>query len=285
VASKRSQRTSGDGDCRYLGDELRAHWDELHAGDIEPFPDERQIRKWAKRDASFAAWAEQNGDVETIALGVQDAWREFHAGEFQRAINLGSRLGPLGASAANKAAAIWVSSMAQDAERALTLLTAAADRGEQAIKVMPRSANTHYMLALVLGRYSQRVSIARALAEGLGGRVRTLLERAIELEPRHADAHIAFGLYHAEIVAKLGALAARLTYGATQSAALDHFRHAHRLAPKSPIAYLEHAHALLLLDVSGNRAEAERLYAQAAACHPRDAMERLDVARAARGLK
>src|SRR5450759_1023920 len=77
-----------------------------------------------------------------------------------------------------------------------------------------------------LGRYSQRITILRALAEGLAGRVQSHLQRALALAPRHAEAHVALGLYHAEIVNKLGSLAASLTYGASRDKAIEHFQHA-----------------------------------------------------------
>jgi tetratricopeptide (TPR) repeat protein len=113
--------------------------------------------------------------------------------------------------------------------------------------------------------------------------VRKHLEETLKLEPRHAEAHIALGLYHAEVVAKLGALMARLTYSASQDAALEHFNRAIKLVPGSPIAHMEYAHGLLLLDARGNRDLAVELYEQAASCEPADAMEALDVERAKRG--
>ena len=68
---------------------------------------------------------------------------------------------------------------------------------------------TSSMLALALGRHSQRISIVKALADGVATRVRTHLDTTLRLEPRHAEAHIALGLYHAEIVAKIGPTARR----------------------------------------------------------------------------
>jgi tetratricopeptide (TPR) repeat protein len=169
------------------------------------------------------------------------------------------------------------------ASEALATLEAAVTRAEAAVETLPDYPNAHYLLALVLGRYSQRISILKALAEGLAGRVRSHLERTLQLEPRHAEAHLAFGLYHAEIVGKLGALAAALTYGAKGDAALEHFRRATRLAPDSPIVLMEHANGLLLLDARRFGDEARALYREAAALAPADAMERLDVERAKRG--
>jgi hypothetical protein len=39
---------------------------------------------------------------------------------------------------------------------------------------------------------------------------------AIALQPRHADAHIALGAFHAEVIDKVGALIGGMTYGAKQ---------------------------------------------------------------------
>ena len=140
------------------------------------------------------------------------------------------------------------------------------------------------MLALALGRYSQRISIIKALANGIATRVRSHLDITLKLAPEHAEAHIALGLYHAEIVAKIGALLAGLTYQASGEAALEQFRRAIKLTPRSPIANIEYANGLLLLDAQKHREQAQELYARAAATEPADAMEQLDVERAQRGL-
>jgi tetratricopeptide (TPR) repeat protein len=282
--SARARDPISDGAFRYTGNALKAKWEHLHRGDREPFPEARRIARLAKGDSGLTAWLDAEGGAAAVAERVQDGWREFHAGNFTRAIELGGKLGPLGAAAANKAAAIHTSAMAPGAAAALKVLQAASKRGEKAVEQLPDAANSHYMLALVLGRYSQRISILQALAEGLGGRVRQLLERTLELEPRHADAHIALGLYHAEIVGKLGSLVAGMTYGATQSAAIKHFKRGIELTPEAPIAHVEYAHGLLLLDAREHRAKATELYQRAAECEPLDAMDWLDIERARRAL-
>ncbi len=106
------------------------------------------------------------------------------------------------------------------------------------------------------------------------------LDRALALEPKHADAHIAIGLYHAEIIDKVGALAGRLTYGADAGAAVKHFEQALKLNPGSAIAHMEYANGLLMLHGEKKHKQAVELYRKAAACKPADAMERLDVEQA-----
>jgi hypothetical protein len=265
------------------GAPLKERWARLHETDREPWPDERRVADLARRHSGVAAAIAEHGGSAAMAMALQAAWGAFHAGRFGRAIKAGQALGALGAVPANKAAAVESLYPARGSDP-LRQLEAALERAERAVAELADQANVHYTLALVLGRYSQRISILKALAAGLAGRVREHLERALALEPRHAEAHLAFGLYHAEIVAKLGGLAANLTYGATSRAALEHLRRALTLAAHSPIVRIEYANGLMLLDAAKYRTQAEALYAQAAACEPADAMERLDVERARGGL-
>jgi len=268
---------------RFCGSGLREYWHRLHLGDQEPFPDAQRVARCAKQHAEFASWVDAHDGAKAVAEAVRDAWRDFHAGEYLDAIEAGQKLGALGATVANKAAAIHSLESGQSESGVLKLLEAAIARGEQALALLPDYANAHYMLALALGRYSQRISIVRALSTGLAGRVRAQLDATLKLAPKHADAHIALGLYHAEIVAKMGSLLAAVTYQASRESALEHFQRALKLAPEAPIAHIEYANGLLLLDASANRELARKLYQQAAAHEPADAMEQLDVERARRG--
>jgi tetratricopeptide (TPR) repeat protein len=266
----------------YPDDKLHKLWDRLHHGDREPWPDSKVIARLGAKNAAFAAWLDAQG--ASAASGLRDAWRAFHEGDFPNAIKLGGELGALGAVVASKAAGIYAVYGRRSAAQRIELLEAAAKRAEAAVKILPDYANAQYMLALVLGRYSQDISIIKAAASGVAGRVRTHLERSIELEPSHAEAHVALGLYHAELIGKLGRIAASLTYGASQDKALEQFKRALKLAPASPIVHIEYANGLMLLDAGRFRAQAEKLYEQAAASEPIDAMERFDVERAKRGL-
>jgi tetratricopeptide (TPR) repeat protein len=234
----------------YEGAALKKGWSRLHRGDCEPFP----------ADAS-----------------IQDAWRAFHRGDFGGAVEQGLAAGDSGYNVANKAAAIYATYLEKSAARKLKLFEAAADRAEKAARADPKDANAHYLHAMALGRYGQGISIAVALKKGLGGKIKASLDAAIKLQPKHADAHIALGTWHAEIVGKVGALVGGMTYGAKKDAAVEHFKKALKLNPDSAIARIEYANALAMLFGEARLKEAEELYAEAAKCKPADAMERLDV--------
>ena len=102
------------------------------------------------------------------------------------------------------------------------------------------------------------------------------LETTIKLQPKHADAHIALGAFHAEVIDKVGSLLGR-TQGASKDQGLAMFKQAIKLNPDSAIAMVEYANGLVMLEGDKKMKDAEKLYADAAASTPLDAMERLDV--------
>lgn len=265
------------------GAKLQKRWASLHHGDREPFPDAAALEKLARREPGLAESLKAAGGAKALAAGLQDAWRAFHAGDFGAAIERGADLGPLGAVVAGKAAGVYATSLERSHSRAVEVLEDAVARCEAALRTLPGHANAHYVHAYALGRLSQRISIVKALAAGHAGRVRASLDRTLALEPKHAEAHVALGAYHAEIVGKVGGIAAGLTYGASKAKALEHFEQALALAPDEPVVRVEYAAGLRLLDPRGSRARAEALEREAAALEPRDAMERLDVERARAG--
>ncbi len=234
----------------YPGEALRKHWARLHRGDREPVP----------KDAD-----------------ALQAWRLFHEGRFAEALAAGLGAGPAGINAANKAQAIYANGVETRESARIALFEEAMERAAELARSQPKNANAHYLYAYAAGRYSQRISVAKALAQGYGGKIRTALERTLALQPRHAEAHIAMGAYHAEIIDKVGALVGGLTYGARKDAGEAHFREALSLTPDSPIAHIEMANGLVLMHGRKMVEEASGLYARAAALEAHDAMERLDV--------
>ena len=132
-------------------------------------------------------------------------------------------------------------------------------------------------LAVVILIWLWRSPVVKALAQGFGGKIKDALTTALKLAPSHADSHIAYGAYQAEVVNKVGGLVAGMTYGAKKDSALEHFQKALKLNPDSAIARIEYANGLILLFGKDKIEEATKLYEQAAKCKPMDAMERLDV--------
>ena len=238
------------GDYTFDAASAKKQWARLHTGDAEPLPKDAEVLK---------------------------AWVLFHNGDFQKAAEAGLKAGGSGTTVANKATAIYATYLEPKEKTKLDLFMEVAARAEAQAAETPDNANAWYWHAYALGRYSQGISVAKALAQGLGGKVKESLEKTIQLAPRHADAHIALGAFHAEVIDKVGSLIGSMTYGVKKDTGLKLFQEALRLNPGSAIAMVEYANAMVMLDGDKKIKEATKLYEQAAAATPIDAMERLDV--------
>jgi tetratricopeptide (TPR) repeat protein len=229
---------------------LKKHWARLHKGDCEPWP----------KDPA-----------------VLEAWRHYHAGDFGQAVEGGVAAGGAGINVAAKAQAIYATYLVKSDQTKLALFEEAAAWADDRRGVAPKDANAHYVYAYALGRYSQGISVAKALAQGYGGKIKEALLATLKLEPKHAEAQTAYGAYQAEVIDKVGAIIGGMTYGAKKDSSLEHYQKALKLHPDSAIARIEYANGLIMLFGKTRMAEAEKLYQEAAACTPVDAMERLDV--------
>ena len=238
-----------DADYSVTAAALKKRWARLHTGDAEPLP----------KDAAVLA-----------------AWALFHGGDFQKAHDAGLKAGGDGITVANKAQAIYASYLEKSEKTRLAMFQEVAARAEAQAAAEPGNASAHYWMAYALGRYSQGISVTKALAQGLGGKVKAALETTLKLQPKHADAHIVLGAFHAEVIDKVGKLLGR-TQGADTTTGLKMFQQALKLNPESAVAMTEYANGLVMLEGDKRMKEAEKLYAQAAACEAADAMERLDI--------
>ena len=124
---------------------LKKKWGRLHTGDAEPLPKDTKV---------LAAWA------------------LFHAGEFQKATEAGLKAGGDGITVANKAQAIYANYLEKSEKTKLALFQEVIARAEAQAAAEPKNANAHYWMAYALGRYSQGISVAKALAQGLAARSR-----------------------------------------------------------------------------------------------------------------
>ncbi len=237
-------------------DALRALWPRLHAGDAMPLPEDP---------------------------GALAAWALYHAGDYEAAVDAGLKAGGAGLTAANRAQCIYADYLETSETTRLALLLAVAERAELQMAQEPQNAYACYLGAYAIGRYSQGISVAHALTQGLGAKVKAALEATLQLQPRHADAHIALGTFHAELIDKLGPERAQ-ALGASRDAGIAAFEAALRLNPASAIARMQYADALVMFDGPAAVARADALYAEAARCEALDATERLHVERARAAL-
>lgn len=229
---------------------LKKAWARLHVGDAEPFP---------KKAA------------------LVDAWIAFHAGDFEKAAKLGLDAGVDGYAVAHKATCMYATYLEKSEKKKIATFEEVAERCERQQAEQPDNAAGYYWHAYALGRYAQGISIVKALAQGIAPKVRASLDKTIALAPKHSDAHIALGAFHAEIIDSVGAMIGGLTYKVKKEEGYKAFKKAIELNPDTAIGRIEFANALVKLDGEKKMKEAVKLYEEAAAVEPVDAMERLDV--------
>ncbi|WP_439609461.1 hypothetical protein [Hydrogenophaga sp.] len=241
------------GHDRFDAARLKTLWSRLHMGDAEPWPEDP---------------------------AVVQAWALFHNGEFQRAAEAGLAIGDAGLNVANKATCIYANYLEPREKTRQDLLLEAASRAESLQRRHPDNTGAWYWQAYALGRYSQGISVAKALTQGLGVRIKGALETAIARCPQHADAHLALAAFHAEVIDKVGSMVGGMTYGANKAQGLALYQKAMALNPDSAVTLTEYANGLVMLEGADRLPEANRLLDRAASMEPLDAMERLYVASA-----
>jgi hypothetical protein len=232
------------------GDALKKNWSALHQGDGEPFP----------KDAALV-----------------EGWRAYHAGDFQAATDAGLAAGISGMALANLATNIYANYLEKKEATRVALFKTVMERAQTHQREAPKDPNAFYLYAYAAGRYSQSISIVKALAEGYGGKIKAALETCLKLNPKHAHAHIAMGAYHAEIIDKVGAMVGGLTYGAKKDLGEKHYQEAVRLYPASPIAHIEYGNGLLMMYGDKKADAATEFIVKASEMAAIDAMTYLDI--------
>ncbi len=251
----------------YTPDGLKKAWPALHKGDCEPFPSLARIK----------ALDPDHPDPKAASEAMIEAWCCYHAGDFSRAVEMAEEVGLVAHTIANKASGIYADYLEDDESAQLAIYEEGMARAQSAIDAFPNDPNAHYFHAFMTGRYSQCISMAKALKDGLAGRVKTDVLHTLDLAPKHAEAWLALGLFHAEVINKVGKMVGGVTYGASANESMAAFEKALKLTPKAPIAWIEYGNGLYLLYGDKKLDESNEAYLKASQLKPTDAMEKLDV--------
>ena len=203
----------------------------------------------------------------------------YTKGDFKGAVDIADDLQTSAAQAfAAQANSIYASTLPENKQEAL--YTQSEKYARKAIDLDPKNSDAYFEVARALGRLSLLRGVLAALSQGLGSQIRENLDISLQLEPKNSQSLIAYGLWHAEIVAKgVGWL-----YGASPEAAINYFERGMKLEPKTITHKLEYAHGLVVMDKNKYLAKAIALLEEAVTLTPNDAAERLDLAQAKRDL-
>lgn len=213
------------------------------------------------------------GSLQADALADADA--AFDAGRFLEAAEQAAAVGTAdGLILAAKAQRVHGAYLAAEEERQAHFRQAM-QRAEEAVTLAPDDPRAHVESSSAIGRYAQTIGIGEALTGGYGGKMRDALDKALEIDPNNAVAHLALGSWHANVVDRTGALVGRMTFGATRNKAMEHLERALELEPNSKAVLLETGTALLVLNAKKHRDRALQLLEAAAATPSNNAYETL----------
>ncbi len=233
----------------------------------------RFLRLTAAAALLLAAGALFANDAE--AQSMDDARTAYTEGRFLEAVEIGEALGTAEALAlATKSLAVYGYYLAPEDDKQ-GIFERAMELGEMAVQADSSNPETHYQSAHALGRYSQTIGAMTALRRGYGGRIRDLLEATLARDSLHAEAHLALGGWHADVVDRAGRMVARITYGANRGEATTHFERAMELMPDSRITLLEYALRMPLLRGREGRELQREMMTRAAELPLGDAYDRL----------
>jgi hypothetical protein len=263
-----AMRRSASATAGSVAESVPGPWIPMPYPDVPRLDASALLSRWARLHAGQA--------LPLPSSALMDGWILYHTGQFEGAVAAGLLQGAEGVTLANQATAVYANYLEPRESVRLALFLQVAERAAAQVAKYPDDPQALFWEAYALGRYSQGISVARALAQGLGGRIKEALERVVALEPLHADAHIALGSFHAEVIDKVGALVARMTYGVRAETAIAMFERGVTLNSHSASGWMEYARGLMMIEGDAKIVEAGRLYERAAAIVPADARERLD---------
>lgn len=255
---------------------LRENWDALHRRDGLPWPDEEYVKRFYENGP--------DDDPGAVVRRLREGWRAFHEGDFQRAWRIGNETGPPGGILSAYAWLVYVTRSVEDQNLRRRMLKDQCERLEPVLeRGAPRAADWELAcLALLYGNYARNISTGRARIEKVPERVKALVEAALEKNPENPLALGVLGIYHAEIVSRLGDFLGRVAYGATGKEAEKHFERAIAADPGFIQLRVEYARALLSLFGENRENEALAHLDKALETKPRDALEFLEQKRAER---
>lgn len=196
-----------------------------------------------------------------FAQSQQAAQALYDDGKWQEAATAAAALNTSdGFRLAALATTVGAGTMPDDQKKAL--FEKAQDYAKKAIAKDANNAEAYFELARAQGRLAQFVGIVQSA--GIATEMKKNLETALKIDSKLAGAYVATGLWHANLVAKLG-IAAGLK-GANKNQVVPNFKRALELEPATAIHRIEYVNAMRALGVNDKKFEIAQL--QAAASFP-----------------
>ena len=275
----------------YEGKLLKQSWPLLAAGTRLPWPDEAYMAQMISEYPALHEYTQQlvdngqshpaliaalNKDYTLLAAQVQQVWRFHFEGQYQQAYELGMKLGPAGYLPALYSKLIHT-----------TFLITTSDEKELQFKQVEELANTLKPLAddypfLDFGNAYQkarRLELMSTSAAASSGLLSDTMDRLKVLYKQDPDSPLypaMLGGIHAGVIERVGGFVGSMTYGVSESEAIEMFENALAKESRLPVLYNEFAQALIRIDGNEHQEKIRTLLEQCTLLTPYSAEEALN---------
>lgn len=247
----------------YQGEKLQHAWPTLTMATFIDYPSAESLRAEAHRYPKLLAYSLQqaSGDdahpalkaaaeenFQPLADAVQQVWRLHFQGEFEQAYVLGKQLGPAGLIPALYSRLMHTSLLEQDEEQKLAAFREISTVSEELLPMAPDHAFSQFGLAYAHARELELLSTPAAAATNYLSHSRDTLAELQQRFTGRALYPAMLGGLHAGVVERVGSFIGSMTYGSSESGALEEFGKALELESRLPVILHEYATALMRLD-------------------------------------
>ena len=247
----------------YSAELLQQNWPLLTQATFIEFPSEENLRNEALKypklleyateqaqqaDAHPALKAAAQDNFAPMATAVQNIWRLHFQGNFEQAYRLGQNLGPAGLIPALYSRLMHTALIEQDADKRLEAYREISALSEELLPMAPDHAFSIFGLAYAHARELELLSTPAAAATNYLSKTRDMLDELQQDYPKRALYPAMLGGLHAGVVERVGSFIGSMTYGSSESGALEEFGRALALESGVPVILNEYATALIRLD-------------------------------------
>lgn len=260
----------------YSDEQLADNWFMLMRATSYPFPDSHYLQSILKNNDDLKLATPEFSSIDQLASDLQNAWKEFFKGNFQKAAQLGYKLGPIGHGVAFYSQATYGLRLEDDKEKRHALWEDIINRYEATAEMTSHDIMARYFAFYAMARLSEEISAPVVLTRGYMDTMNSELASMIEKEPFNVFVLAAKGSMDAGIVRKLGSLMGKMAYGASDEVVENYYSAALNQNRRIANVHLEAAQSLLYIHKKKALDQALEQMRIAAEIEPLSAMEALD---------
>lgn len=276
----------------FSGDKLQQQWQDLTKLTRVEYPDVDWIRSMmtdyprlahhmmvlgADPEAHPAVFkAIQDSDYSDLASAIQEVWRLHYSGQYEKAYELGMQLGPVGEVPAIYSRLVHATLLIDDHDDKMEEFAEAAALSNEGLALAPEYRFAEFGLVYAKVRMLELMSTGEARSSGYIPIAQDKLDKLQEYAPDRGAYPLTRGGLEAGIVERVGSFLGSITYGATESSAIENFEKAQKLLPDMAIVYNEYSVGLIRLDEDNFRKEIRKLLNTCLAIEPVNAEDALN---------